>query len=317
MKKIVVAGGGVLGSQIAFQAAYTGHEVTIWLRSEGSIERAKKKLVSIKESYLKMIEKMADKATKEWANGIAKKGDFKAQICREKVEQAEKKLKFELDLGAAVKKADLVIESVPEVKADKIKFYQMLAPLMDKKTVLATNSSTMLPSTFVNYTGRPDRYLSMHFANMIFKNNITEVMSQSQTSDEAFEAVMKIAESMNMVPLPIRKEKSGYLLNSMLVPLLLNGLDLYVNGISDPESIDKAWTISTGAPKGPFQIMDVVGLNTVYNVVEQYQKVPRPISPLLKKMMMPYNFRGMKKVLKEYIEAGKLGCSTGEGFYKC
>ena len=102
----------------------------------------------------------------------------------------------------------------------------------------------------------------------------------------------------------------------MLVTLLLNGLALYVNGISDPESIDKAWTISTGAPKGPFQIMDVVGLNTVYNVVEQYQKVPRPISPLLKKMMMPYNFRGMKKVLKEYIEAGKLGCSTGEGFYK-
>lgn len=316
MKKIVVAGGGVLGSQIAFQAAYTGHEVTIWLRSEGSIERAKKKLVSIKESYLKMIEKMSDKATKEWANGIAKKGDFQAQVCREKVEQAEKRLKFELDLGAAVKKADLVIESVPEVKSDKIKFYQMLAPLMDEKTVLVTNSSTMLPSTFVNYTGRPDRYLSMHFANMIFKNNITEVMSQPQTSDEAFETVMKIAESMNMVPLPIRKEKSGYLLNSMLVPLLLNGLDLYVNGISDPESIDKAWTISTGAPKGPFQIMDVVGLNTVYNVVEQYQKVPRPISPLLKKMMMPYNFRGMKKVLKEYIEAGKLGCSTGEGFYK-
>lgn len=316
MKKIVVAGGGVLGSQIAFQAAYTGHEVTIWLRSEGSIERAKKKLVSIKESYLKMIEKMSDKATKEWANGIAKKGDFQAQVCREKVEQAEKRLKFELDLGAAVKKADLVIESVPEVKSDKIKFYQMLAPLMDEKTVLVTNSSTMLPSTFVNYTGRPNRYLSMHFANMIFKNNITEVMSQPQTSDEAFETVMKIAESMNMVPLPIRKEKSGYLLNSMLVPLLLNGLDLYVNGISDPESIDKAWTISTGAPKGPFQIMDVVGLNTVYNVVEQYQKVPRPISPLLKKMMMPYNFRGMKKVLKEYIEAGKLGCSTGEGFYK-
>ena len=316
MKKIVVAGGGVLGSQIAFQAAYTGNEVTIWLRSQGSIERAKKKLGGLKQTYLETIEKMEKKTPNEWANGIAEKDDFDAKECRKKVELAYENLRFELDLAKAVKKADLVIESVPEVKTDKSKFYKMLAPLLDEKTILVTNSSTMLPSTFAKYTGRPEKYLSMHFANRIWRTNVAEVMSQPETSEQAFSAVVKIAKAMKMVPLPIRNEKSGYLLNSMLVPLLLNGLDLYVNGISDPKSIDAAWTIGTGAPRGPFQIMDIVGLNTVYNVVLQYQKVPSPMKPLLKKMMMPYNFKGMKKVLEEYIEAGKLGVSTGEGFYK-
>ena len=119
-----------------------------------------------------------------------------------------------------------------------------------------------------------------------------------------------------MIALPVLKEKSGYLLNSMLVPFLLSGLDLYVSGVSDPKSIDLAWTRGTGAPKGPFQIFDTVGLTTAYNIVMQYQKVPGLLSPILKKMMMPYNFKAMAKVLKEYIDAGKLGMSSGEGFYK-
>ena len=87
-------------------------------------------------------------------------------------------------------------------------------------------------------------------------------------------------------------------------------------GVSDPESIDIAWTRGTGAPKGPFQIFDTVGLNTAYNIVHQYQSVPGLFSPLLKKMMMPYNFKKMEAILKKYIDEGKLGMSTGEGFYK-
>lgn len=89
-----------------------------------------------------------------------------------------------------------------------------------------------------------------------------------------FNEVMQFANDIRMIGLPVRKEKSGYLLNSMLVPFLLSGLDLYAAGISDPESIDIAWTRGTGAPKGPFQIFDTVGLNTAYNIVHQYQSVP-------------------------------------------
>ena len=102
----------------------------------------------------------------------------------------------------------------------------------------------------------------------------------------------------------------------MLVPFLFSGLDLYVNGVSDPASIDKAWKYGTGAPRGPFEIFDVVGINTAYNIALQYQKVPSLFSPLLRKMMMPYNFKGMIVVLKKMIDEGKLGKSVGEGFYK-
>ena len=141
-------------------------------------------------------------------------------------------------------------------------------------------------------------------------------MTQSQTDMKYFDEVMQFANDIRMIGLPVRKEKSGYLLNSMLVPFLLSGLDLYAAGISDPESIDIAWTRGTGAPKGPFQIFDTVGLNTAYNIVHQYQSIPGIFSPLLKKMMMPYNFKKMESILKKYIDEGKLGMSSGEGFYK-
>jgi 3-hydroxybutyryl-CoA dehydrogenase len=93
-------------------------------------------------------------------------------------------------------------------------------------------------------------------------------------------------------------------------------MDLVANGVSDPITIDKAWTLGTGAPKGPFQIIDTVGLETAKNIVLQYQKVPNIFDPLLKKMMLPYNYDGMLEILNKYIEEGKMGKVSGEGFYK-
>ena len=273
---VVVAGGGVLGSQIAFQAAYCGFNVTIWLRSEGSIGRTQPKIDHLKQTYIEAIEKMAEDKN-AWCAGLADEDTF---------------------------------------DKEEIAFYEKLSPLLPDKTVIVTNSSTLLPSMFAKYTGRPDKYLSLHFANSIWKNNTAEIMTQAQTDEKYFNEVMQFANDIRMIGLPVRKEKSGYLLNSMLVPFLLSGLDLYAAGVSDPESIDIAWTRGTGAPKGPFQIFDTVGLNTAYNIVHQYQSVPGIFSPLLKKMMMPYNFKKMEAILKKYIDEGKLGMSSGEGFYK-
>ncbi len=311
MKNIVVAGGGVLGSQIAFQAAYCGFDVTIWLRSKGSISRTQPKLDHLKEVYVDTIHQMATpegKTPGTWARGISDYESFDEEKCLEMVEKAYRSLKLELDLAKAVSDADLIIESMAENADDKIAFYQKLAPLMQEKTVLVTNTSTLLPSKFVKYTGRPEKYLSLHFANSIWKNNTAEIMAQSKTDSRYFDQIMDFAKEIRMIPLPVRKEKSGYLLNSMLVPLLFSGMDLYVNGISDPESIDKAWTLGTGAPKGPFQILDTVGLTTAYNIVHMYVKIPS--------FLAPYNFKGMEKMLKKYIDEGKLGMSSGEGFYK-
>lgn len=180
--------------------------------------------------------------------------------------------------------------------------------LLPKKTIVVTNSSTMLPSKLAKYTGRPEMFLALHFANSIWKNNTAEVMKHSKTDDKYFNEVIKFAKEINMIALPMVKEKSGYLLNSMLIPFLFSGLDLLVNGISDVESIDKAWTLGTGSPKGPFQILDTVGLKTAHKIVLMYVKIPS--------FLVPYNFKGMEKLLKKYIDEGKLGMSSGEGFYK-
>ena len=119
-----------------------------------------------------------------------------------------------------------------------------------------------------------------------------------------------------MIPLAAREEKAGYLLNSLLVPFLLCAMDLVATGVSDPETIDKAWKYGTGAPNGPFEIIDVVGLTTAKNIVEQYQKIPDIFDPIFKKMMLPYKYDGMLEILNDYIDKGKLGKNSGEGFYK-
>lgn len=286
MKNTVVAGGGVLGSQIAFQSAYCGCAVTIWLRSEGSIGRTQPKLEHLRKTYLDTIDATADASgAAGWACGIADAEQFDPDACRARVEAAFASLRLELDLKKAIAGADLVIESMAENADDKIAFYKKLAPVLPEKTIVVTNSSTLLPSRFAKYTGRADRYLALHFANSIWKNNTAEIMAQPKTSPAAFDAVMAFAAQIRMIPLPVRKEKSGYLLNSTLVPMLFSAMDLYVNCVSDPQSIDFAWTRGTGAPKGPFQILDTVGLTTAHNIVKQYLKVP----PFL----APYNFRGM------------------------
>lgn len=318
-KKIVVAGGGVLGSQIAFQSAYSGFDVTIWLRSEDSITRTKPKLDTLKKTYLDALKLMNSKEGKtenNWSLGLADYDDFNYDESVKKVEKAYNNIKLELDMSKAFIDADLVIEAMAENTKEKIEFYKNLAPYLEEKTVVVTNSSTLLPSTFAKHTGREEKFLSLHFANNIWKKNIAEIMVHEKTDKKYFEEVIEFANAIRMVALPIVKEKNGYLLNSMLVPLLLNGFDLMVNGIASPETIDKAWTLGTGSPRGPFQIMDIIGLNTVKNVVEQYQKVPGIFKPILKKMMMPYNFKAMLEVLNKYIDENKLGVSTKEGFYK-
>ena len=303
--KVVVAGGGVLGSQIAFQAAYCGFDVTIWLRSQGSIGRTQPKLDKLRETYVEAIEAMAA-GTDPWCAGIADVDKpLDKDACLTRVEAAYQGLRLELDMASAVADADLVIESMAEDPKAKVAFYERLAPLLPAKTVVATNSSTLLPSQFAKCSGRPGKYVALHFANSIWKNNTAEVMGHDGTEQSVFDAMCEFANQIRMIALPVRKEKNGYLLNSMLVPWLLSGLDLWASGVSDPKSIDIAWEHGTGAPKGPFRVIDTVGLNTAYNIVLQFQSVPGLLNPLFKKMMLPYNYKRMAQLLKSMIDSNE------------
>ena len=303
--KVVVAGGGVLGSQIAFQAAYCWFDVTIWLRSQGSIGRTQPKLDKLRDTYVEAIEAMAA-GTDPWCAGIADVDKpLDKDACLTRVEAAYQGLRLELDMASAVADADLVIESMAEDPKAKIAFYEKLAPLLPAKTVIATNSSTLLPSQFAKCSGRPGKYVALHFANSIWKNNTAEVMGHDGTEQSVFDAMCEFANQIRMIALPVRKEKNGYLLNSMLVPWLLSGLDLWASGVSDPKSIDIAWEHGTGAPKGPFRVIDTVGLNTAYNIVLQFQSVPGLLNPLFKKMMLPYNYKRMAQLLKSMIDSNE------------
>ena len=314
-KKIVVAGGGVLGSQIAYQTAYSGFEVNILIRKEDNKDEVINKLNKLHDNYIDAINLM-EKDTTNWCRGIADIDSFDKKECVKNADEALDRIKIIDDQKEALSDADLLIESITEDIKIKAMLYKSISTILPAKTVVVTNSSTLLPSKLCKFTGRKEKFLAMHFANAIWKNNISEIMKHSETEDKYFNEIIEFAKAIRMIPLPVNKEKSGYLLNSMLVPFLLSAMDLLANGVSDPESIDKAWKLGTGAPNGPFEIIDVVGLETCKNIVMQYQKVPNIIDPLLKKMMLPYNYNGMLKILNEYMDAGKTGKACGEGFYK-
>ena len=308
MQKIVVIGGGILGSQIAFQTADSGFDTTIWVRSNESIKRTKPRIDTLKETYLQEIENMHKQNSQSWCPGIIGQDEFNVKKLIKKVNDGYKKLKITTNLNEALKDANIVIESMSENFDAKKALYQNLKGRLNTNAILVTNSSTMLPSKLAKYTDCPERFLALHFANSIWKNNTAEIMKQPKTNDQSFETIIKFAQDINMVPLPLAKEKSGYLLNSMLIPFLFAALDLLVCGISDVKSIDASWKLGTKSPLGPFEILDKIGLNTALNIVNMYTKSPD--------FLAPYHFKKISKLLTEYVEANKLGRETKEGFYK-
>jgi len=308
IKNVVVAGGGVLGSQIAFQTAFSGFNVTIWLRSEGSIERAQPKIDRLKNIYLETLEAMKTNP-QAYCRGFTDKQnltDDEIDELKNKVESGYENLTLTTSYEKAGKNADLVIEAIAEDPEQKKAFYEELSKHLPEKTIIATNSSTLLPSQLADFTGRPEKYLALHFANEIWKNNTAEIMGQPKTEQKYYDEVVEFAEAINMVPLKLKKEQAGYILNSMLVPFLSAAEALYANDVADPETIDKTWVLATGAPSGPFRILDVVGLTTAYNIVIMNPKAS-DINTTEGKIAAK---------LKEKIDAGKTGVNAGEGFYK-
>lgn len=310
IKNVVLIGGGVLGSQIAYQTAFKGFDVTMYLRSDASIERAKPKVERLHAIYLGEFS-AAKESGKALSRGLVPAGadtnalDYDALI--KQADDAFANMKYETDLAEAVKDADLVIEALAENPQEKIEFYQKLAPCLPEKTILVTNSSTLLPSLLADSTGRPEKFLALHFANNIWASNTAEVMGHDRTDAEAYDEVVKFAGNIGMIPLKLKREKAGYILNSMLVPFLNAAQELLVDGISDVETIDLTWCLATGAPMGPFRILDIVGITTAYNIVMNHPDATTDPNSL--------HARTAKLLKEEYIDKGKLGINAGEGFY--
>lgn len=309
IQNVVIAGGGVLGSQIAYQCAYVGFHVTTYLRSEASVERARPKVARLHGIYAAELQAAKAGATPVSRGLVMNQDPAGADFDKllQKADAAYEGFHYETDLAAAVADADLVIEALAEQPEAKEAFFSQLSPLLPEKTIIATNSSTLLPSLLAESTGRPAKFLALHFANNIWKQNIAEVMGHSGTAPEAYEAVAQFAADMGMIPMRLKKEKAGYILNSMLVPFLMSAQTLLADGIADVETIDQTWMLATGAPFGPFRILDIVGITTAYNIIMNYPDAKDPTTLHGK----------LAKLLKEdYLDQGKTGINAGEGFYR-
>lgn len=283
INNVTVLGTGVLGSQIAYQTAYSGFEVTAYDISDEIVKTARHRFAELAARYEREVED-------------ARNGRAQAALAR---------IRYSSSLADAVRDADLVIESAPELLDVKREIYKQLAPLVPEKTIFATNSSTLLPSALADATGRPDRFLALHFANEIWIHNIAEIMGHPGTDPAVYDAAVEFARRIGMEPIKLHKEQSGYVVNSLLVPFLTAAQTLVVKGVADPETIDKTWRIATGAPSGPpsgpLQMLDIIGLNTAYHIAAVGDEQARANANYLK---------------EHYIDQGKLGQASGEGFYK-
>ena len=283
MKNVTILGAGILGSQIAWQTAFHGFYVTVYDIDEKALEKAKEKHKGF-AAYFKARRGATD----------------------DEIQNTFGRLTYTIDLTDAVKDADITSESVPEVLEIKKDFYKKLAAVAPEKTIFTTNSSTMVPSQYAAETGRPEKFLALHFANPVWEANIAEIMGHPGTDKKIFDDVVAFSKAMGMVPIPLFKEQSGYVINTLLSPLLAAAGNLFFNGVADYKTIDKTWMISTGAKFGPFGIMDLVGMQTMYHV-----------------MLLKAKQTGDEDVLKRaeaikanFIDKGKMGMSSGEGFYK-
>ncbi len=279
IKNVTVLGAGVLGSQIAFQVAYKGFAVTAYDIDDDSLALARERLNGYATVYPSQVAD-ADSAR------AAAVPDMVTYIS---------------DLASAVASADLVIEAVPEYLDLKRSVLEQIAELAPAQAIFASNSSTLTPSQLKDSTGRPDRFLHLHFANNIWLLNSAEIVGSDDTAPAVYDSIVDFAEQIGMVPIKMRKEHPGYIGNSLLVPFIQAATSLFINGIADHETIDQTWRIGTGSPLGPFQWIDQVGFNTAYAISMASESEDQ---------------RRFAAHLKEvYMDHGKLGCATGEGFY--
>ena len=281
--KITCAGAGTMGSQVAWQMAFHGKHVTVYDAIPDGLERGKAFHQEYAELFIDRARRHPRSRSTTHSLGST----------------------YTTDLPAAVHDADLISESVPESMTIKEAFWREASTHAPAHTVFTTNTSTLAPSALVRFVDRPEKFLALHFAIGVWDSNIGEVMGHAGTDPAVFERLLTFAEEIGLVPIPIRKEQNGYIINSLLVPWCTAALDLLVRGVSDFQSIDRTWMITLQSGIGPFGMMDRMGLGVVYHVATLIGETTSNTEAL----------ESARYIDEQFIQHGHLGVASGQGFY--
>jgi 3-hydroxybutyryl-CoA dehydrogenase len=241
IKKICVVGAGNMGHQISLLCAMHGYKTTC---------------TDVVPEILKKAEKFAD----TYLPGRVEKG----KMTKDVAEAARKNISFTLDLKEAAKEADFVIEAATEILDLKRKIFTNLDQYAPARAILATNSSYLVSSLIADATKRPSQVVNMHFFNPALVMKLVEVVKGPHVSDETAKTTMGLSEKLEKMPVLLKKEVEGFLLNRIFRAIGQEALWMLEMGVASAEDIDKACVFGAGHPMGPFRLMDLTGIDLNY-----------------------------------------------------
>lgn len=281
IQSVSVIGAGQMGHQIAMLSALGGYETTLQDIQESALKKAEAKLHAILDKW----------------------------VLKGKLTEAEKlasfsRLRFSTNLEKAASKADLIIEAVVEKLEVKREVFSQLEKFAPAHTIFATNSSTIVSSLLSDVTNRPDKVLNMHFFFPPLVMDCVEVVMSEATSEDTAQAAMEVCERMNRTAVLLRKGISGFIANRILGALQREAVYLYENGYADYKDIDTICRKALSHPIGPFEIMDLSGIDVAYFVMQQrFKETGNPEDK-------------PAECIEEKVNQGDLGRKTGKGWYE-
>lgn len=282
ISKVGVLGCGLMGSGIAQVAAAAGFDVTV---------------LEVEQKFLDKGFAGIEKSLAKFAEQPPEKGGITAQQ-KDAIRARLKGTTNKADLAHC----DIVIEAIIESVPHKKEMYAALDAVVKKDAIFASNTSSISITELMTATQRPERFVGLHFFNPVPLMKLVEVIRTIATADDVYETAFEFAKKLGKIPVRT-SDKTGFIVNRLLVPYLLDAIRAYEEGVGSIEDIDNAMKLGCGYPMGPFTLLDFVGLDTTYYIThvmyDEFKERRFASPPLLKRMVM----------------AGWYGRKSGRGFY--